>query len=74
MHNYNNTMPKWFFQQFWPSFPISYHCTNYRSWKHEIGIMWNDENIKIKWPIKKPILSKKDKKNLSLKDYIKSYG
>ena len=53
---------------------ISYHCTNYRSLKHEIGIMWNDENIKIKWPIKKPILSKKDKKNLSLKDYINIYG
>ena len=22
---------------------ISYHCTNYRSKKHEIGINWNDE-------------------------------
>ena len=40
---------------------ISYHCTNYRSKKHEIGINWNDGDIKIKWPIKNPILSKRDK-------------
>lgn len=53
---------------------ISYHCTNYRSEKNEIGIIWNDKNLKIKWPIKRPILSKKDKKNISFKDYIKRYG
>ena len=52
---------------------ISYHCTNYRSKKHELGIIWNDKNIKIKWPIKKPKLSQKDKKNISFKDYLKSY-
>ncbi len=53
---------------------ISYHCTNYRSKKHEIGIMWNDKDLKINWPIKKPILSEKDKKNFSFKDYIKKHG
>ena len=40
---------------------ISYHCTNYRSKSHEIGIIWNDKDLKIKWPVKNPILSKKDK-------------
>ena len=53
---------------------ISYHCTNYRSKKHEIGINWNDRDIKIKWPIKRPMLSKKDKKNISFKDYLKKYA
>ena len=53
---------------------ISYHCTNYRSKKHEIGINWDDKDIKIKWPIKNPIVSIKDKKNISLKDYIKKYA
>ena len=53
---------------------ISYHCTNYRSKKHEIGLMWNDKDIKINWPIKKPILSAKDQKNFTLKEYIKKYG
>ena len=50
---------------------ICYHCTNYRSKKNELGIIWNDKDINIKWPVKKPILSKKDKKNISIKDYLK---
>lgn len=53
---------------------ISYHCTNYRSKQNEKGIIWNDKHIKIKWPIKKPILSKKDKLNISFKDYLNNYA
>ena len=49
---------------------ITYHCTNYRSKKHEVGLTWNDKDIKIKWPIKKPILSNKDKNNISLKRFL----
>ena len=49
---------------------VHYYNTNYRSPKHEIGIMWNDPSLKIRWPIKKPILSKKDKKNLSFKQFL----
>ena len=50
---------------------VHYYNTNYRSPKHEIGILWNDPLLKIKWPIKKPILSKKDKINLTLKQFLK---
>ena len=50
---------------------IYYYCTNYRSIKHEVGLMWNDKDLKIKWPIKKPIISKKDKNNLKFKEFIK---
>ena len=53
---------------------ISYSCTNYRSQKHELGIKWNDKDIKIKWPIKKPILSFKDSKNISLQEYVKIHA
>ena len=53
---------------------LSYHCTNYRSKKHEVGIKWDDPDIKINWQIKKPFLSSKDKKNLSLKKYLKKYA
>ena len=49
---------------------LSYHCTNYRSPNSEIGIKWNDKDLKIKWPIKKPTLSNKDKKNISFKNFI----
>ena len=46
---------------------ISYKCSKYRDQKSETTLSWNDKNLKIKWPIKKPILSKKDKigKNLN---------
>ena len=53
---------------------ITYFCTEYRSKRHEIGILWNDKDLKINWPIKKPILSKKDKNNISLKKYLEKNG
>ncbi len=49
---------------------VVYNCTNYRNKISELGIMYNDKELNIKWPVKKPILSKKDKKNLSLNQYI----
>ena len=48
---------------------IVYGCTNYRSKKNEIGIMYNDKDIGIDWPVKKPILSSKDKSNMTFKEY-----
>jgi len=50
---------------------ITYHCTNYRSPKYEVGLKWDDPKFNIKWPKKKLIISKKDKENLSFDDYIK---
>ena len=29
--------------------------------KYESGIKWNDKSLNLKWKIKKPIISKKDK-------------
>ena len=48
---------------------VIYSCTNYRHKKSENGIRWNDESLKIKWPVKKPIISKKDLLNPSFKDF-----
>ena len=47
---------------------VIYGCTNYRDQKSEIGVSWNDKDLKINWNIKSPILSKKDKQNLKFKD------
>ena len=44
---------------------VVYSCTKYQNKKSEVGIKFNDKTIKINWPIKKPILSKKDMKNIS---------
>ena len=52
---------------------IIYSCTKYRDKKSEIGIKYDDKEINIKWPIKNPILSSKDKKNLTFKDYKKKF-
>ena len=51
---------------------IVYSCTKYRDKKSEIGINYNDKDLKIKWPIKKPIISNKDRNNLSLKEFKKT--
>jgi len=52
---------------------VLYGCTNSRSKKNEIGILWNDKLLDIKWPIRKPIISKKDKKNISFKLFKKKF-
>ena len=50
---------------------LHYKMTHYRDQNLERGILWNDKDLNIKWPIKKPIISKKDKSNLTFKEYIK---
>ena len=47
---------------------LHYKCTNYRNEKSEIGILWNDKDLKINWPIKSPIISKKDSNNLKFSE------
>ena len=49
---------------------INYKCSKYRDQHSEKTLNWNDPNLKIKWPVKKPILSKKDKNGLDL-NYFK---
>ena len=53
---------------------VVYSCTQYRNAKSEIGIKYNDQDLNIRWPIKKPILTIKDKKNYSLKDFYNING
>ena len=52
---------------------IIYSCTKYRDSKSEVAIKFNDDQLKIKWPIKKHILSKKDKNAMSFSSYKKKY-
>ena len=50
---------------------LHYKMTEYRDKKFEKGILWNDKDLNIEWPIKKPIISAKDKANISFKNFIK---
>ena len=45
---------------------INYKCSEYRNKKSEKTLRWDDEQINIKWPVKKPILSSKDKNGKNL--------
>ena len=45
---------------------VNYKCSNYRDVNSEKTLSWNDKTVKIKWPLKNPILSKKDSVGLDL--------
>ena len=56
-----------------------YKCDNFYNPKSEAGIMWNDKDLNIEWNFKKYginenelIISEKDKKNMSFKEYKKN--
>lgn len=49
---------------------VQYKCTGIHNSHGESGILWNDPDIGIKWPLKKVILSDKDKNAQTLKDWM----
>ena len=53
---------------------VYYKLSNYYAPKFESGILWNDRDLKVKLPIKKPKISKKDKILPSFNDFCKNYG
>lgn len=52
---------------------VIYKVDNYYSPQHECGIIWNDIDLNILWNCENPILSEKDKKNITLKNFIEKY-
>ena len=53
---------------------VLYKVDNYYSKENERGLMWNDPEIGIEWPVEKPILSDKDKENIKLVEFVEGYG
>jgi dTDP-4-dehydrorhamnose 3,5-epimerase len=53
---------------------VLYKVDNYYSPAHELGLLWNDPQLNIKWPEILPTLSEKDKKNLTLKEFVKQFN
>ena len=52
---------------------IIYSCTKYREKNNEVTIDIHDKDFKIKWPNKKKIISKKDKKGITFQKYKEIY-
>ena len=52
---------------------IIYSCTKYRDKNSEVTVDFNDTDFNIKWPSKKKIVSKKDKKGITFQKYKETY-
>ncbi len=52
---------------------IVYSCTQYRDAVSEKAIKYNDTKLNIKWPIKKPIISKKDQNAITFIEFKNKY-
>ncbi len=49
---------------------VLYKADNSYKPEQEAGIIWDDADLKISWPVKEPVLSEKDKKWPKLKDAV----
>ena len=49
---------------------ILYQVSKFYEPKNEVGIIWNDPILKINWKTSKPILSNKDKNNITMKEFL----
>ena len=52
---------------------VVYSCTDYWNKKSEVSIKFNDKDLNIKWPLKKTIISNKDKKGISFVEFKKKF-
>jgi dTDP-4-dehydrorhamnose 3,5-epimerase len=44
-----------------PFAEVEYKCTAHYDASDEVGVRWNDPDLKIQWPLSNPVLSEKDK-------------
>lgn len=51
-----------------PNTQVFYKVDEYYSPDHDRGIIWNDQDLGIKWPTDEPILSQKDQNNPSFSE------
>ena len=51
---------------------LHYRNSNYRNKKYEIGILWKDRDLNIKLPVKNPLISLRDKRNITFSKFLDS--
>ena len=52
---------------------VLYKVDNVYNREHESGLLWSDPDLAIDWPVKDPVLSPKDEKNQTLKEFINQH-
>lgn len=52
---------------------VYYKLDNYYAPKFESGIIYNDKNLKIKWPRRKMLISQKDRKLQTFRQFLGTY-
>ena len=51
---------------------FEYKCTDYYHPQSEVGVVWNDPDLGIEWPLEKPTLSEKDRALPTLAELTRS--
>jgi dTDP-4-dehydrorhamnose 3,5-epimerase len=49
---------------------IQYKVTAHHNPAAEVGLLWDDPDVGVRWPVASPILSPRDRTNPTLKDYL----
>ncbi|MBP3254005.1 MAG: dTDP-4-dehydrorhamnose 3,5-epimerase [Bacteroidales bacterium] len=52
---------------------FAYKCSEFYNKQSEGGIMWNDKDLNIDWHADNPVISEKDTKNISFKDFVSPF-
>ena len=53
---------------------VHYKCSAFYVPGDQWGVLWNDPDLGIQWPLERPVLSDKDSQNLSWKKFRESLG
>jgi dTDP-4-dehydrorhamnose 3,5-epimerase len=51
---------------------VAYKCTDVYHPEDERGLLWNDPELNIDWPVKGPIVSPRDAQNSSLEEFLRT--
>ena len=52
---------------------LVYKCTDFYVPGDEAGILWDDPELGIDWPVQEPLLSDRDAQNASLADFVEEF-
>jgi len=50
---------------------VQYKCTAIYAPASEVSLRWNDPDVGIEWPVKNPLLSKRDSQGVALKEWLR---